>query len=179
MIMVVISSVRRSSTASRSSPSSRASKRSAANERAAVRTAGSGGYDLAAPTPTRRHARCLLGSRHRACRAANETARPVPASQERHRSLSGGRGRGRLVHMNTYDVIVIGGGAAGLSAALVLARARRKVLVVDAGSPRNAPAAHMHGFLSRDGLPPGELLALGRNEVENYGGEVLAGTVTA
>lgn len=46
-----------------------------------------------------------------------------------------------------YDVVVVGGGAAGLSGALVLSRARRKVLVVDAGAPRNAPAAHMHGFL--------------------------------
>jgi hypothetical protein len=50
--------------------------------------------------------------------------------------------------------------------------------VVDAGSPRNAPATHMHGFLSRDGLPPGELLANGRNEVKNYGGDILAGTAT-
>ena len=54
-----------------------------------------------------------------------------------------------------YDVAVIGGGAAGLSAALVLARARRQVLVVDAGEPRNAPAAHLHGYLTRDGFPPG------------------------
>jgi thioredoxin reductase len=80
--------------------------------------------------------------------------------------------------MSRYDVVVIGGGAAGLSAALVLSRARRTVLVVDSGSPRNAPAAHMHGFLSRDGLPPGELLELGRDEVRGYGGEILAGTVT-
>jgi thioredoxin reductase len=80
--------------------------------------------------------------------------------------------------MTQYDVAVIGGGAAGLSAALVLSRARRKVLVVDAGTPRNAPAAHMHGYLSRDGLPPGELLALGRDEVTGYGGEIVAGTVT-
>jgi glycine/D-amino acid oxidase-like deaminating enzyme len=56
--------------------------------------------------------------------------------------------------MNDYDVVIVGGGAAGLSAALVLSRARRAVAVVDAGAPRNAPAAHMHGFLSRDGLPP-------------------------
>ena len=80
--------------------------------------------------------------------------------------------------MSEYDVVIVGGGAAGLSAALVLSRARRRVLVVDAGAPRNAPAAHMHGFLSRDGLPPSELLALGRQEVKGYGGEVLDGEVT-
>src|SRR5664279_3110179 len=80
--------------------------------------------------------------------------------------------------MNRYDVIVIGGGAAGLSAALVLSRARRKVLVVDAGSPRNAPATHMHGYLSRDGMPPAELLAAGRDEVRGYGGEIADGAVT-
>ena len=83
-----------------------------------------------------------------------------------------------MAGMTQYDVAIIGGGAAGLSAALVLSRARRKVLVVDAGSPRNAPATHMHGYLSRDGLPPGELLALGRNEVKSYGGEIVTGTVT-
>ena len=79
--------------------------------------------------------------------------------------------------MNEYDVVVIGGGAAGLSAALVLSRARRKVLVVDSGAPRNAPAAHMHGFLSRDGLAPTELLSIGRQEVTGYGGEIVAGAV--
>ena len=78
--------------------------------------------------------------------------------------------------MSQYDVAVIGGGAAGLSAALVLSRALRKVVVVDAGTPRNAPASHMHGYLSRDGLPPGELLTSGRNEVKSYGGEIVAGT---
>ena len=80
--------------------------------------------------------------------------------------------------MSSYDVIVIGGGAAGLSGALVLARARRTVAVVDAGRPRNAPAAQMHGFLSRDGSAPADLLAAGRAEVMSYGGEVLSGTVT-
>jgi thioredoxin reductase len=79
--------------------------------------------------------------------------------------------------MTEYDVVVIGGGAAGLSAALVLSRARRRVLVVDSGSPRNAPAAHLHGFLSRDGFSPSELLAVGREEVVGYGGEILAGEV--
>ena len=79
--------------------------------------------------------------------------------------------------MNEYDVVVIGGGAAGLSAALVLSRARRSVAVVDAGEPRNAPASHMHGFLSRDGMPPRDLLAAGRDEVKRYGGQLIAGTV--
>ena len=53
------------------------------------------------------------------------------------------------------DVAVIGGSAAGLAAALQLARQRRSVIVVDAGDPRNAPAAHMHGYLGHEGLPPG------------------------
>jgi thioredoxin reductase len=76
-----------------------------------------------------------------------------------------------------YDVVVIGGGAAGLNAALVLARARRRVLVVDGGEPRNAPAEHLHGFLSRDGMSPAELLAVGRREVLGYGAEIRSGTV--
>ncbi|WAZ20032.1 NAD(P)/FAD-dependent oxidoreductase [Streptomyces cinnabarinus] len=69
----------------------------------------------------------------------------------------------------TYEVIVIGGGAAGLSAALVLGRARRRTLVVDAGEPRNAPSAHMQGYLSRDGMSPAEFLAIGREEIARYG----------
>jgi thioredoxin reductase len=80
--------------------------------------------------------------------------------------------------MSQYDVMVIGGGAAGLSAALVLSRARRRVLVIDAGAPRNAPATHLHGYLSRDGIPPAELLAAGRHEVTSYGGDLVEGTVT-
>jgi thioredoxin reductase len=72
-----------------------------------------------------------------------------------------------------YDVVVVGGGAAGLSAALVLGRARRRIVVVDAGAPRNAPAAHMQGFLSRDGMPPADLLAAGRVEATGYGVELV------
>jgi thioredoxin reductase len=79
--------------------------------------------------------------------------------------------------MNNYDVLVVGGGAAGLSAALVLGRARRNVVIVDSGHPRNAPAAHMQGFLSRDGMPPARLLATGRKEVTGYGASILNGTV--
>ncbi len=80
--------------------------------------------------------------------------------------------------MSQYDVVIIGAGAAGLSAALVLSRARRTVLVVDAGQPRNAPATRMHGYLSRDGITPGDFSAAGRREVSSYGGEIVDGTVT-
>ncbi|MFD7243247.1 NAD(P)/FAD-dependent oxidoreductase [Streptomyces massasporeus] len=72
-----------------------------------------------------------------------------------------------------YAVVVVGGGAAGLSAALVLGRARHRTLVVDAGEPRNAPAAHMQGYLTRDGMPPAEFLALGREEIARYGVELV------
>jgi thioredoxin reductase len=78
-----------------------------------------------------------------------------------------------------YDVVIIGGGAAGLSGAVTLARSRRSVLVVDAGQPRNAPADGVHNYLGREGTPPGELLAIGRAELAGYGGEVIAGVVTA
>ncbi|MFI2346523.1 NAD(P)/FAD-dependent oxidoreductase [Streptomyces sp. NPDC019443] len=77
-----------------------------------------------------------------------------------------------------YDVVVIGGGTAGLSAALILGRSRRRVLVIDAGEPRNAPAAHMHGYLSRDGMSPAEFLAVGRREVAAYGVELWDDRVT-
>jgi thioredoxin reductase/SAM-dependent methyltransferase len=74
----------------------------------------------------------------------------------------------------TYDVIVVGGGAAGLAGALALARARRAVLVVDGGQQRNAMAPHVHNYLTRDGTPPADLLAAGRDEVMRYGGEFVA-----
>jgi thioredoxin reductase len=72
-----------------------------------------------------------------------------------------------------YDVAIIGGGPAGLSGALTLARSRRSVVVVDAGEPRNAPAAAVHGFFTRDGTPPGDLLAAGRAEVQAYGAHIV------
>jgi thioredoxin reductase len=77
-----------------------------------------------------------------------------------------------------FDVVVIGGGPAGLSAALVLGRCRRRVLVCDAGRPRNAVALEMHGYLSRDGFPPLELLKIGREELARYGVELRPVTVT-
>ncbi|HKT01595.1 MAG TPA: FAD-dependent oxidoreductase [Rugosimonospora sp.] len=81
--------------------------------------------------------------------------------------------------MDAYDVVVIGGGAAGLSGAKALARARRSVLVVDSGQPRNAPAGHVHNYLAGEGTPPAELLAAGRAELASYGGEMLTGEVAS
>ena len=75
--------------------------------------------------------------------------------------------------METFDVLIVGGGPAGLSAALVLGRARRRVALVDSGEPRNAAAHESHGFLTRDGAPPAELLRLGRAEITGYGVELL------
>ena len=77
----------------------------------------------------------------------------------------------------TWDAVVVGGGAAGLAAALMLGRARRRVLVVDAGEPRNRYAAHMHGVLGHDGIDPADLVARGRAEVAAYDVEVRAGRV--
>ncbi|WP_370247559.1 FAD-dependent oxidoreductase [Nocardioides sp.] len=76
------------------------------------------------------------------------------------------------------DVAVVGGGPAGLAATLQLARQRRSVIVIDDDTPRNAPAAHMHGYLGHESASPQELRARGRVEVRSYGGEVLSGRVT-
>src|SRR5262245_29866274 len=77
-----------------------------------------------------------------------------------------------------WDVIVVGGGPAGLAAAVVLARARRTVLVVDAGRGRNAASQGVHAFLTRDGISPAELRRLGRREARSYGAEILDGSVS-
>ncbi|MEW2632619.1 NAD(P)/FAD-dependent oxidoreductase [Streptomyces sp. NPDC048389] len=95
------------------------------------------------------------------------------AAAEHKATGAGAPERGR------YDVVVVGGGAAGLSGALTLSRARRSVLVVDSGRPRNAPAGHVHAYLSQEGVAPAELLATGRAEVNRYGGEFVTGTVEA
>jgi thioredoxin reductase len=70
---------------------------------------------------------------------------------------------------SSWDVIVVGGSAAGLSAALMLGRARRRVVVVDNTQPRNRFAAHMYGVLGHDGLDPRQLIAKGREEAAAYG----------
>ena len=107
----------------------------------------------------------LAGGRARAAGLALEHAIEFPDDVELLARVAG--------KIPAYDVVVIGGGAAGLSAALVLGRARRRVAVIDAGAPRNAPAAHMQGFLSRDGMPPADFLATGRAEIAGYGVDVL------
>jgi thioredoxin reductase len=76
-----------------------------------------------------------------------------------------------------HDVVVVGGGVAGLSAALILARAQRRVVVLDAGRPRNRYATHMHGVLGRDGYSPLGLVTDGAREVEAVGGTILRTTV--
>jgi thioredoxin reductase len=69
---------------------------------------------------------------------------------------------------DTYDVIIVGAGPAGLSAGLILGRCRRTVLICDTGKPRNAASQVLHGYLTRDGMSPREFLAAGRRELERY-----------
>src|SRR3954451_6629782 len=95
--------------------------------------------------------------------------RRISGDGSRRRDPLNGRGASPAL----YDVLIVGGGPAGLSAALVLGRCRRRVLVIDSGRPRNAASRAMHGYLSRDGINPRELLRLGRAEVDRYGVEVL------
>jgi len=81
--------------------------------------------------------------------------------------------------MKTFDVIILGGGAAGLAAATALGRFRRSVLVIDAGAPRNAPADGVHNFLTRDGIDPLELQRIGREQAGVYGVRFVDAEVTA
>src|SRR4051812_34371649 len=71
-----------------------------------------------------------------------------------------------------FDVIVVGGGPAGLSAALMLGRCRRRVLVLDLGQPRNRRSHALHGYLTRDGVAPAALVEMGRQELQTYGVEL-------
>jgi len=70
--------------------------------------------------------------------------------------------------MSKHDVVVVGGGPAGLAAALTLGRACKRVLLLDSGTPRNARATHIHNFVTRDGTPPFEFRKLGREQLAQY-----------
>ena len=109
-------------------------------------------------------------SDHRGTPAATSGGRP---------NVAEGPGQGDSQGMDEHDVVVVGGGAAGLSAALVLTRARRRGGVGVAGEPRTAPAAPLHGVRGSDGMPPSELVAAGRSEITGYGGELVSGTVAS
>ena len=100
-------------------------------------------------------------------------------TQETQRPPSGEHAASDAPAEGTVDVVVIGGGAAGLTGALILARSRRSVVVIDSGSPRNAPAEAVHGFIVFDGTPPSEILRRGREQVRQYGGRVVHGEVVA
>jgi thioredoxin reductase len=76
-----------------------------------------------------------------------------------------------------YDAVVVGGGPAGLSAALVLGRCRRRVLLCDAGRPRNAASRALHGFLTRDGVPPLEFRRIARGQLAPYAVEIVRAEV--
>jgi thioredoxin reductase len=78
-----------------------------------------------------------------------------------------------------YDVAIVGGGPAGLSAAIMLGRARRSVVVIDAGEQRNRSASHVHGLLGHEGKSPADLLDVGREEARSYGVAFVAGEVTS
>ncbi|MFI0357433.1 NAD(P)/FAD-dependent oxidoreductase [Actinomadura sp. 9N407] len=78
---------------------------------------------------------------------------------------------------DVWDSVIIGGSAAGLSAGLVLARARFATLVLDSKAPRNGPAAHMHGYLTRDGMAPRDFIAAGQEELSGYGASIVQATV--
>jgi thioredoxin reductase len=84
------------------------------------------------------------------------------------------RGDGTLM----YDVVIVGGGPAGLSAALMLGRCRRRVVICDAGHPRNERSQALHGYLTRDGVRPLDLLRMGREELKPYGVELRSATVS-
>lgn len=91
-----------------------------------------------------------------------EMASRVVQETARQRKMDGGEAR--------YDTVVVGAGVAGLSAALVLGRSRRRVLILDGGEPRNTPSSGAHGFFTRDGAPPKELLRIGREQLTPYEG---------
>lgn len=113
-----------------------------------------------------------------AARPAESTAAAIGSSQSTSGDGDDAAPRQRAARF-AADVVVIGGGTAGLAAAVALARSRRRVVLVDAGEPRNAVAHAAHNVLGNEGIAPGELLARGRAEARAYGVDILSGEATA
>lgn len=116
-----------------------------------------------------------------AARPDHPAPRAATESDARHPGTARGTGEARSTHdtaSTTADVAVVGGGSAGLAAAVALARSRRDVVVIDAGEPRNAPAEGAHNVLGQEGISPLELLARGRAEAEAYGVRIVSGRAT-
>lgn len=82
--------------------------------------------------------------------------------------MSPARTDDRLAGPVSYDVLIVGGGPAGLAAALALGRGRKRVLLCDSGPPRNSAATHVHNFVTRDGIPPAEFRRIGREQLQPY-----------
>src|SRR3954447_2903536 len=93
---------------------------------------------------------------------------PVRQTRSLFSVHEGKLGLKRMNAFMMYDCVIIGGGPAGLNAALVLGRARRKVLLFDDNNPRNAVTQHSHGFITRDGVTPAEFRAIGYGEIAKY-----------
>jgi thioredoxin reductase len=113
---------------------------------------------------------------HRSTLASAPLPHGTGVQNPQERLIAGGVDPILLGMDRTYDVIVVGGGAAGMSGAKILARMRRRVLVVDAGAPRNAPSQGVHNYLYAEGAGPSLLAETGRNEATAYGVDVLAGS---
>lgn len=107
--------------------------------------------------------------------SASSTSAPATSSAASSSAVE----HGDQLPEGLVDLAVIGGGAAGLSSALMLARSRRSVVVLDAGAPRNAPAEGIHALLGNEGTPPAQYLERGRAEVRQYGGWVVPAEVVA
>ena len=106
--------------------------------------------------------------------AIRDLTRRTRARQDHHRRRRASEPMNREATSPTWDCIIVGAGPAGLNAALVLGRARWRVLVLDNGAPRNYATHEMHGVLGHDGLDPAELRACGRAELARYGVEVVS-----